>query len=133
MVVTRQSSILYFLGFVAYWWIRENIKMILGLINEVRKMKFLTIGVLAITFSALAGCGQGLSGKYSDKGNIMSLEFKSNGKVIVPNPYGGFFEYKYSMDENTVKIHKGESEDMILGILKNGCLSFMAREVCKIN
>jgi hypothetical protein len=54
-------------------------------------MKFLTIGVLAIAFSVLTGCGNGLSGKYSDKGNIMSLEFKSNGKVIVPNLYGGFF------------------------------------------
>lgn len=131
MVVTRQSCILYFLGCVAYWWIRENIQMIFGLIDEVKKMKFLTIGVLAITFGVLPGCGKGLSGKYSDKDNIMLLEFKSNGKVIVPNPYGGFFEYKYSMDESTVKIHKGESEDMILGILKNGCLSFMAREICK--
>lgn len=78
-------------------------------------------------------CGSSLNGTYADKDKIITLEFKSGGKVIVSS-MGAGTELKYSIDGDTLKLGKSESENLILKIQKNGCIKYpMVGDLCKSN
>jgi hypothetical protein len=86
--------------------------------NSLHKLSLVSLVLASLTFT---GCGQGnsLSGTY--EGQMMSVEFKSDGKAYVTNG-GGTVEAKYRRDGDKI-ILENPPFNLVLTLNKDGTLS----------
>jgi len=76
---------------------------------------------LAVTL-AVAACGGGISGKYSDDTDSVSYTFESGGKVMMQASFGPMIEMEYEKDGDRILIKGVGGATQVLEITDEGHL-----------
>lgn len=81
-------------------------------------MRLTGIGVLVAL--AVAACGGGLSGSYSDDSGVVTYEFSRGGTVTITSGLGGTIELDYERDGDRILVKGPQGGNQVLTLTPDG-------------